>query len=68
MSEGKEAMGFDLFIQRIRNSNSGGQRINEYDELIESMKKKNVGINGMEFYINAFKYAIPPHWWMGNGI
>jgi len=67
MSEGNEAMGFDLLYKGLEIA-TGGQRINEYDELIESMKKKNVGINGMEFYVNAFKYAIPPHggWGMGS--
>lgn len=67
MSEGNEAMGFDLLYKGLEIA-TGGQRINEYDELIESMKKKNVGIKGMEFYINAFKYAIPPHggWGMGS--
>ncbi|HRT18403.1 MAG TPA: aspartate--tRNA(Asn) ligase [Candidatus Paceibacterota bacterium] len=67
MSKGEEAMGFDLLYKGLEIA-TGGQRINEYDELIESMKKKNVGINGMEFYINAFKYAIPPHggWGMGS--
>jgi len=67
MSEGKEAMGFDLLYKGLEIA-TGGQRINEYDELIESMKRKNVGIKGMEFYVNAFKYAIPPHggWGMGS--
>ena len=67
MSKGNEAMGFDLLYKGLEIA-TGGQRINEYDELIESMKKKNVGINGMEFYVNAFKYAIPPHggWGMGS--
>jgi len=67
MSEGNEAMGFDLLYKGLEIA-TGGQRINEYDELVESMKKKNVGINGMEFYVNAFKYAIPPHggWGMGS--
>jgi nondiscriminating aspartyl-tRNA synthetase len=67
MSEGNEAMGFDLLYKGLEIA-TGGQRINEYDELIESMKKKNVGIKGMEFYVNAFKYAIPPHggWGMGS--
>jgi len=67
MSDGKEAMGFDLLYKGLEIA-TGGQRINEYDELIESMKRKNVGIKGMEFYVNAFKYAIPPHggWGMGS--
>jgi len=67
MSEGNEAMGFDLLYKGLEIA-TGGQRINEYDELVESMKKKNIEANGMEFYINAFKYAIPPHggWGMGS--
>ncbi|HPM38890.1 MAG TPA: aspartate--tRNA(Asn) ligase [Candidatus Pacearchaeota archaeon] len=67
MSEGNEAMGFDLLYKGLEIA-TGGQRINEYDELVESMKRKNVGIKGMEFYVNAFKYAIPPHggWGMGS--
>lgn len=67
MSKGNEAMGFDLLYKGLEIA-TGGQRINEYDELIESMKRKNVGIKGMEFYVNAFKYAIPPHggWGMGS--
>ena len=67
MSEGEEAMGFDLLYKGLEIA-TGGQRINEYGELIESMKKKNIKIDGMEFYINAFKYAIPPHggWGMGS--
>lgn len=67
MSKGNEAMGFDLLYKGLEIA-TGGQRINEYDELVESMKKKNIKIDGMEFYINAFKYAIPPHggWGMGS--
>ena len=67
MSEGNEAMGFDLLYKGLEIA-TGGQRINEYDELVESMKRKNIEASGMEFYINAFKYAIPPHggWGMGS--
>ena len=67
MSDGKEAMGFDLLYKGLEIA-TGGQRINEYDELVESMKRKNIEARGMEFYINAFKYAIPPHggWGMGS--
>ncbi|NMB40011.1 MAG: aspartate--tRNA(Asn) ligase [Parcubacteria group bacterium] len=67
MSDGKEAMGFDLLYKGLEIA-TGGQRINEYDELVESMKRKNIEASGMEFYINAFKYAIPPHggWGMGS--
>lgn len=67
MSEGEEAMGFDLLYKGLEIA-TGGQRINEYDELVKSMNKKNVEIDGMEFYVNSFKHAIPPHggWGMGS--
>jgi nondiscriminating aspartyl-tRNA synthetase len=40
---------------------TGGQRINDYDQLVNSMTQK--GINPEEFrdYLEAFKCGIPPH-------
>ena len=47
---------------------TGGQRIHIYKQLIENMKKKKIKSDGMEFYLDIFKYAIPPHggWGMGS--
>jgi len=67
MPDGKETGGFDLLYKGLEIA-TGGQRINDYNQLIDNMKKKGVPIDGMEFYINSFKHAIPPHggWGMGS--
>ena len=40
----------------------------KYDELIANMKKKNIKPDGMGYYLDVFKFAMPPHggWGMGS--
>jgi nondiscriminating aspartyl-tRNA synthetase len=67
-SENKEeTYGFDLLYKGLEIA-TGGQRINDYNQLIDNMKKKKIKPAGMEFYLDVFKYAIPPHggWGMGS--
>lgn len=47
---------------------TGSQRIHNYDQLIENMQKKGVKPEGLEFYLDTFKFAMPPHggWGMGS--
>jgi len=63
----EETCGFDLLYKGLEIA-SGGQRIHQYDELVANMKKKGVRAEGMESYVDTFKYAIPPHggWGMGS--
>jgi nondiscriminating aspartyl-tRNA synthetase len=63
----KETCGFDLLYKGLEIA-TGGQRIHKYEELIKNMKKKKIKPEGMEFYLNVFKFAIPPHggWGMGS--
>ncbi|MDD3292527.1 MAG: aspartate--tRNA(Asn) ligase [Candidatus Pacebacteria bacterium] len=63
----EETLGFDLLYKGLEIA-TGGQRIHSYNELITNMKKKKIKPNGLEFYLNTFKYAIPPHggWGMGS--
>ncbi|MFZ2390633.1 MAG: aspartate--tRNA(Asn) ligase [Minisyncoccales bacterium] len=63
----EETCGFDLLYKGLEIA-TGGQRIHKYDELLSNMKKKGIKPNGMEFYVDTFKYAIPPHggWGMGS--
>ncbi len=63
----EETYGFDLFYKGLEMA-SGGQRIHDYDELVENMKKKGISPKGMEFYVNTFKFGMPPHggWGLGS--
>ncbi len=45
-----------------------GQRMHNYDELIESMKEKGLNPKNFEFYLQAFKYGMPPHGGFGMGL
>ncbi len=64
----KEAtFGFDLLFRGVEIV-TGSQRIHEYKMLIENMKKKGVKEKGLEFYLDVFRYAMPPHggWAIGS--
>jgi nondiscriminating aspartyl-tRNA synthetase len=63
----KETCGFDLLYKGLEIA-TGGQRIHDYNMLIENMKKKKITKEGMEFYLDVFKYGMPPHggWGMGS--
>jgi nondiscriminating aspartyl-tRNA synthetase len=62
-----ETLGFDLLYKGMEIA-SGGQRIHEYAQLMENMKKKGVNPAGMEAYLDVFKYSMPPHggWGLGS--
>jgi len=63
----EETCGFDLIYRGVELA-TGGQRIHEYDKLIANMKKKGIKPDGMEHYLEVFKFAMPPHggWGMGS--
>jgi nondiscriminating aspartyl-tRNA synthetase len=63
----RETLGFDLLFRGLEIA-TGSQRIHSYQQLIENMKKKEVKPKGLEFYLNIFKYSMPPHggWGMGS--
>jgi len=65
--EQNETEGFDLLFRGVEIA-TGSQRIHDYQMLIENMKAKGVKPNGLEFYIDTFKYAMPPHggWGLGS--
>ncbi|WP_423791922.1 aspartate--tRNA(Asn) ligase [Methanocaldococcus indicus] len=57
---------FDLMYKDLELS-SGAQRIHLYDLLVESIKKKGLSPEGFTFYLEAFKYGMPPHAGWGLG-
>ncbi len=63
----EETEGFDLLFKGLELI-TGSQRIHDYEMLIENMKKKGVKPEGMEFYLDTFKFGMAPHggWGLGS--
>lgn len=47
---------------------SGAQREHRYDELVAKMKWKGLDPEKFSFYLQAFKYGLPPHGGLGMGL
>ncbi|MFA5127420.1 MAG: aspartate--tRNA(Asn) ligase [Patescibacteria group bacterium] len=58
---------FDLLFRGVEIT-SGGQRINDYEQLVKSMKSKNLNIDDFKFYLEAFKYGMAPEGGLGLGL
>jgi len=61
------AGGFDLLL-RGTEITTGSQRIHEYDKLVEIMKKRGLNPEKFSFYLQSFKYGMPPHGGLGMGL
>ena len=58
---------FDLLFRGVEIV-SGGQRVHNYDMLVDKIKSKGLDPAKFEFYLMAFKYGIPPHGGIGMGL
>ena len=61
---------FDLLFRGVEIS-SGGQRIHDYATLLEKIRQKIPGTDPEKtfgFYLQAFKYGMPPHGGMAVGL
>jgi len=58
---------FDLLFRGLE-INSGSQRIHNYDELVEKMKSRGLDPEKFSFYLQAFKYGMPPHGGSSTGL
>lgn len=63
----KETRSFDLLFHGVEVA-TGGQRIHNFDELVKSIKAFKLNPVDYEFYLQAFKYAMPPHGGWGMGL
>lgn len=59
--------GFDLLFRGIEIT-TGAQRIHDYDALIASLTEKGLNPEKFAFYLQAFKYGMPPHGGFGMGL
>lgn len=51
---------FDLIYKGLEIT-TGGQRIHDYEMLVENIKKKGFKAEEFEFYTENFKFGMPPH-------
>lgn len=58
---------FDLIFKGTEIT-SGGQRIHDYDMLVESFKIKGLNYENFSSYVNVFKYGVPPHGGLAIGL
>ncbi|HVV39185.1 MAG TPA: aspartate--tRNA(Asn) ligase [Candidatus Paceibacterota bacterium] len=58
---------FDLLFRGLE-INSGSQRIHNYEELVEKMKARKMDPEKFGFYLQAFKYGMPPHGGCSTGL
>ncbi|OXM77849.1 aspartate-tRNA(Asn) ligase [Cryptococcus neoformans Bt63] len=66
-NDGKITNSFDMFI-RGQEVCTGGQRINDPNELRESMKESGINEDDMAEYLQAFDWGMPPHGGAGLGV
>jgi nondiscriminating aspartyl-tRNA synthetase len=59
--------GFDLLFRGIEIT-TGGQRRHDYQNLIDGIKMKGLDPEKFSYYLQAFKYGIPPHGGWGMGL
>jgi nondiscriminating aspartyl-tRNA synthetase len=59
--------GFDMMHPRMELS-SGAQRVHDYYTLVARIKEKGLDPAGFEFYLQAFRYGMPPHAGWGLGL
>ncbi|KAA8923181.1 aspartate--tRNA(Asn) ligase [Thermoplasma sp.] len=58
---------FDLQYHEIEVT-SGAQRVHDPKMLIERFNEKKLNVNSFQFYVDAFRYGMPPHAGWGLGL
>jgi aspartyl-tRNA synthetase len=67
MRSGDLSEAFDLDYRGLELA-SGGQREHRYDKLVENIRLKGLNVDSFSFYLEAFKYGMPPHGGFGLGL
>ncbi len=70
MNSLEEAMmtdSFDLLFRGVEIT-TGGQRIHNYEDIIEKMKKRGMSPSDFDFFTTAHRYGLPPHGGFGMGL
>ncbi len=65
--EPSRTLSFDLLFRGLEIT-TGGQRLHQYDEYINKMKKLGMNIESFDSYLQCFKFGMPPHGGLGLGL
>ncbi len=60
-------LSFDLLFRGMEVT-TGGQRIHDYQMLVDKMEKRGMSQEGMEQYLDTFRHGMPPHGGLGIGL
>lgn len=63
----KFTLSFDLLFKGLEIT-TGGQRIHDYNVLLDKIEKRGMTTEGMEHYIMIFLHGMPPHGGLGIGL
>ena len=58
-------LSFDLLFKGLEIT-TGGQRIHDYNILVQKIEDRGMTQEGMEQYLDTFKHGMPPHGGLGN--
>ncbi len=60
-------LSFDLLYQGLEVT-TGGQRIHDYQMLVDKIAARGMEQEGLEQYLDTFRYGMPPHGGLGIGL
>jgi nondiscriminating aspartyl-tRNA synthetase len=63
----KFTLSFDLLFRGMEIT-TGGQRIHEYQMLMDKLEARGMSAEGMDQYLDTFKHGMPPHGGLGIGL
>ena len=66
-SDSRFTLSFDLLFKGMEIT-TGGQRIHDYQMLLDKIAARGMTTEGMEHYLMIFKYGMPPHGGLGIGL
>ena len=66
-ADARFTLSFDLLYKGLEIT-TGGQRINDYQMILEKMAKRGMDPEDIKDYLMIFKYGMPPHGGLGIGL
>ena len=65
--DSRYTLSFDLLFHGMEIT-TGGQRIHDYHGLMSKIEARGMEVDGMDQYLDTFKYGMPPHGGLGIGL